>query len=226
MPIHRRLRTRRSRVLPLLIVVATLLTLAAPCRADNPPVSLKVENATCAEATAQLSKAAGVSVQLYTTNLPPGAQVQPNPDLEKKASFDWSHATFAQALRQLCEHYNLRPGRQMGGGYLLWPAGNAPPLAAEKPVGLFEKNGLRLSAQGVQMMENRSISFVANGQAWNNASTSVTLQCRLAAGDADSIAGIENATAKDDRGNLLVSAGGTGYYYGNSQYPDEWTGSV
>jgi len=80
----------------------------------------------------------------------------------------------------------------------------AAPPAAEKPVGLFEKNGVRLSATGVNVSENRSVSFIANGPAWDNANTVVSLQCRLATGDGETIAGIENASAKDDRGNLLA----------------------
>src|SRR5205807_5394971 len=82
----------------LLAVTAFVTLLAAPCRAENPTISLKVENATCAQAAAQLSKAAGIPVQLYNGNVAPNDRVPANPALDAKASFDWSHVSFAQAL--------------------------------------------------------------------------------------------------------------------------------
>src|SRR5437870_4442617 len=90
-------------------LLPALATLALPAAAANPRISLKVENATCAEAAAALGKAAGIPVELYRPPQQEGAPApKPNPVLDEKASFDWTNIRFAQALRQLCERYHLQ----------------------------------------------------------------------------------------------------------------------
>src|SRR5262249_31614507 len=111
---------RASRFLAAFVVA--LGALAAPGAAQNPRLSLKLENLTAADAAARLGEAAGVSL-----NLAGGGQAgAPAPGaarLQERASFDWTGVTFAQALRQLCERYGLRVGFRNSAGYPLAPAG-------------------------------------------------------------------------------------------------------
>src|SRR5262245_47947934 len=88
--------------------------------AENPRISLKVENANLMEAAAALSQAAGTRVEYYTPELAAGGRAVLPWALEEKASFDWTDATLARALRQLCEKYSLRPNQRPGGGYTLY----------------------------------------------------------------------------------------------------------
>jgi hypothetical protein len=214
----------------LAVAALAMIVLAAPSRAENPRVSLKVENATAREAAAQLSRAAGIQVDVYPPAIPAEANPPVPAPLEQKASFDWTGTTFARALRQLCEKYGLRPNPRPAGGYTLYPAaGAAVPAPAQKPVGLFEKNGVRLFARGINVTDYRAISF-ANGVPLfgPGASLSLHLACELADGDAERIAGVQNLTARDDLGNLILSddQGRSYYSSGYGQYPDEWSGSV
>src|SRR3954447_2206156 len=82
---------------------------ASPGRSENPHISLKLESVTPVEAVAQLSRAAGVRVEF-----PGGAFGGGFPEPGERANYDWTNTTFARALRQLCEKYNLRPARQPG----------------------------------------------------------------------------------------------------------------
>src|SRR5205814_3378533 len=131
--------------------------------------------------------------------------------------------TFAQALRQLCEHYQLRPSEYPRGRYVLYNAPMAaPPPANEKPPGAVEKDGIRFFVREVDVQEGRSIAFEAGQGGWDGASASVQVGCRLLTGDAERIASIENASAKDDLGNLLIANGNDYYSSGSGPYPDEW----
>src|SRR5262249_6410510 len=96
---------------------ALLLTAILPARAENPKVSLKVEGATAAEAAAALGQAARIPIEL---SLPPTTPARERERLLERDTFDWRAATFAAALRQLCERYDLAPGRGPS-GYLLGP---------------------------------------------------------------------------------------------------------
>lgn len=200
-----------ARVLAVALLAAALAPF--PARAENPRLSLKLENVGAAEAAAQLGKAAGVPVELSGGGSP------------DRASFEWSDVTLGRALRQLCEKYGLRPARRMN-GYLLYPS--PPPGPAPKRVGLVEKNGMRLYARALTLADRRTVNFL--GEEANSDDSQLTLQlfCELGDGDNDSIAGIENVTARDDQGNVLVPDAGRSYYggYGAGQFPDEWSGSL
>src|SRR5438046_155323 len=96
-----------------LLILAGLVLWAttAPARAENPRISLKVVGATPAEAVAQLSGASGIRIDLASVPAFGGAGAL----VEERVSFDWTNTTFARALRQFCEKYNLRPSRRPGG---------------------------------------------------------------------------------------------------------------
>src|SRR3954451_6280871 len=114
--------------LPALVLAAAG---GSPGRSENPRISLKLENVTPAEAAAQLGRAAGLRVDF------PGTFGAALPEPAERASYDWTNTSFARALRQLCEKYNLRPSR-LPGGYALYPAFNAP-AAPLKRSGIVEK---------------------------------------------------------------------------------------
>jgi hypothetical protein len=214
----------RSLGFALMLLVGTM----PAARAENPRISLKVENATFAEAAAALSKASGIPVEHWSARLPQGLARRPEPLLEEKASFDWTNVPFAHALRQLCDHYNLQPVHGIGGGYTLNAAGAraAPP---GKLVGLVEKNGMRLFARSIAVYENRSrrLDFLGGGPVFNG---SANLSLNLAGvfiggdGDAETIAGVENLTARDDLGNILESHTHLSPFDSPSDvlFPDEW----
>src|SRR5947207_3430541 len=103
-----------------------LAAIHAPGMAANPKVSLKVENATAAEAVAALSRAAGIPLEFSLPRTLPGAPVPPFvAAVNERTSFDWSGVSFARALRQLCGKYGLALNRRTG-GYSLYPSGAAP----------------------------------------------------------------------------------------------------
>src|SRR5687768_11259904 len=82
---------------------------------ENPKITLKLKDVTAAETMDALSKASGIPVSLLP-GMQDAAGAPKSPQialLDQKASFDWSGITFARALRQLMEHYKLRP--MMGG---------------------------------------------------------------------------------------------------------------
>jgi hypothetical protein len=202
------------------LALLVLVALAAPARAENPRVSLKVENATCAEAAAALARAANVSLQI----------VPPASGMQERASFDWTNTTFARALRQLCERFELSPVRR-GGSYLLSGPGIRPGLPAQKPV--FEKDGLRLFARRVEILEYQSRRvdfFEGQSNAGGQTRMSLWVGCLLADGDAEAIAGFTRVVARDDLGNLLAADPQEGNPFDNSlqggSFPDECNGSV
>lgn len=200
------------------------LLLAAPAWAENPRISLRLEKVTAAEAIARLAEVTRVKVGLYA---PPG-QAQPGlPILQERADFDWNRATLGRAMRDLAKRYELRPNREPGGGYMLFPAFGLPAPPPGKAVGVVEQNGAKLFARSVQVYETRTANFADEGQ--NFASGNLVLQagCILAEGDAEAIAGFRNLSGMDDLGNLLLpdndglqAGGGV-----SGGFPDEWQGA-
>jgi hypothetical protein len=208
------------------LILSLLALICAPAGTENPKVSLKLDNATLTEAAAQLSKASGIQVEVYQPELPAGAQPRPMPAQDVRASFAWSNITFGRALRQLCDTYNVRPNRRIG-VYLLHPSFAAAAGPPPKRVGLVEKNGMRLFARSVYIHESRGANFIGDNPPFNNSQLSLQISCELGDGDAETIAGVQNVTAKDDLGNLLASQERASYGgYSDGAYPDEWTGGV
>jgi hypothetical protein len=186
-------------------------------RADNPRVSVQLENATVAEAAAALTRAAGIPVELD----PALAGAPAAAALAAKGRFSWKNVSFGDALRDLCERCGLRPDRRTG-GYLLmerdprrwfWrPEVVVPPLN----VRVFTR---RLSLDPVGMLK------VDGEGVWVQNPLRLHLACALPDGDPESLAGIENLAAQDDMGNLLVSGDERAVESGYSAaFPDEWSG--
>src|SRR5262249_34021071 len=144
------------------------------------------------------------------------------PLLNEKTTFDWTDVPFARALRQVCQRYRLHPGARPG-GYTLYPEpGGAP--APGKRVGLVEKDGVRLYVRAVSVSMNRRVSFVGDQPPFDNSSLALDFGGELETGDAATIAGIDNVSARDDTGNVMLSQVGRSSL--GSPYPDEWQGGV
>jgi hypothetical protein len=212
------------------LAVLALGLLVSRAQAENPRVSLKVDNATAQEAAAQLGRAAGLPLEI-SAPAPVGPRgAQPRLNLDEKASFDWTGASFGRALRELCEKYDLYPSRRPGGGYLLSRqfVMAAAPVPA-KPVGLFEKDGTRVTVRSIQIYRSRSLNFGERTPNGDTAALQLQLGGYLAEGDGDAVAGIRNVAAKDDLGNLLVTdqcLSGEFYEPSGTRYPDEWAAGV
>jgi hypothetical protein len=208
------------------VPAAMLVLMAVPGRAENPKLALTVSEATAREALAKLSQASGLPAQIYQTPTPAGVAPAELPGLDLRSTFNWQGVTFAEALRQLCRKYHLRPGRRTE-GYVLYPGQDAPAPRDPKPVGLVDKNGVRLSVASVGMYENRQINFGGGGD-FAAANLQVQVQAQLGELDAEAIGAIENVTAKDDLGNVIAQQGAP--YYGSVQsdgmYPDEWRHTI
>lgn len=211
------------------IVLAAGAGVAQPAAAENPKLTLRVQNATAVEAAAQLTQAAGVPVEVQVPRLPAGAQPPASYRLlQEKTSFDWNGKTFAAALRDLSGKYQLRLSRRWG-GFILFPGGAAP-SAPEQKVGVTEQQGVKLSVRRVTVRNNRTLDFAGGPVAQDEQALTLELYAHLGEGDGDRIAGLENVVAMDDRGNLLVGErlGGraSGAALSGSLYPDEWAGAV
>jgi hypothetical protein len=217
LPIRRFIVGRVWGFLSLLLFLA-----AAPLPADNPRISLKLENVTATEAAAALSRAAGVPVEVDPGLR--GAAPRRNQSLEVKESYDWGAVYFADALRQLCDRYGLRPERRSG-AYLL--------LEQERAPRFFWRNEVEVPPLGVRVFTRRisldpvgMLKLEGEGILVRNP-LRLHLACALPARDPEMIAGFENVTAQDDLGNLLVSgddrSGNSGY---SAVYPDEWSSLV
>ncbi|HEU4753867.1 MAG TPA: hypothetical protein VFU47_12235, partial [Armatimonadota bacterium] len=206
-----------------LMLVAVLAGLAGPAAgADNPRVSLKVQDATAVEAADQLGKAAGLEIR--------AAQPPQDGNRPQRASFDWSATTLGRAMRELCDRFGLRPNRQVNGGYYLYPMpGPGPGGPPPKRVGLTEKSGVRLYVRSVNVNEGRGLNFGEQQNNWGGGNLTLGLTAELDDRDVQSIAGVENVVARDDLGNVLVvdqQQPGFFYDYSNQQgYPDEWSGN-
>lgn len=215
-----------------LLRVVMVLTLSAPVRADNPRVALKLESATFAEAAAALSKASGLTLELHR-RVQGGAPAPPPAILEERSSFNWADVRFAQALRELCERYELNPSRQADGYVLFW-RGPAPGLPAPpaKPVGLVEKRGVRLFVSQVRTFDNRHRELDLNTgetRVQGNSSLNLSVSGRVLDGEADAIAGVANVVARDDQGTLIPAREGGRSSTDRSLtglFPDEWSDGI
>lgn len=215
--------TARRTCIQILALAGLAFWAVAPARAENPRVSLKIDNATAAEAVAQLSSASGIRIELTPGPVVGGL----GPALEQKTSFDWTNTTFARALRQVCEKYNLRAGRRLG-GYTLYSGFNAP-APAPRLTSVVEKAGMRFFPRSVTVEDRRTLNLADDGapdQGYGY--LQFQLGVELGDGDAEMVAGIENVSAKDDTGNLLT-ADTSRMFYGaflGQTFPDEWSGGI
>lgn len=201
------------------LAFALAVIAAPPAGAENPRITLKLENVTAREAMDRLGAAAGLTVELFRAEPADGPQ-PPLPGLDQKSSFDWAGVPFAQALRQLCRRYHLEPARTLQ-GYTLVPE-DAPPALPAKKVGLTRKNSVQVYAQSVATYSGRSTSFTGEGEGENGG---LSLQVGFDLGDLDAerLEGVGDVVAQDDQGNFLVAD--QPHFSGAmaSGYPDEWT---
>lgn len=214
-------KTARRTCIPTLIL-AGFSVCAAPARAENPRISLKVVNATPAEAVAQLSSASGIRVELT-----PGPVGGLGAGAEPRCTFDWAETTFARALRQFCDKYSLRPGRRLG-GYTLYSSFNAP-APPPRRASVVEKAGMRFFPRSVTVEDRRTLNLADDGPADQGYGyLQFQLGVELGDGDAETIAGIENVSAKDDTGNVLTSDLSRMFYgaFMGQTFPDEWSGGI
>ncbi|HTE17241.1 MAG TPA: hypothetical protein VK689_02540 [Armatimonadota bacterium] len=197
-------------VLPLLCAAALL----SSALAENPRVSLTVEDVNAADAAAALTRASGIEVRIARPLPRPGVPAPlVVPALEERSSFDWNATTFARALRELCERYRLAP-RKRPGGYVLRPTEIAPPPPLP-PLGVVEKEGVRLTVARIEVGPERASEGPASRRVLQ-----VEFEARLADGAAETIVGIENVRAKDSLGALIEAEGESSYPA--RPYPDEW----
>jgi hypothetical protein len=200
---------------PKLLVAGLALGLVgAPAATENPRVSIKVENASAADAAAALSRASGIRLELSGAG---GAE---------RLTFDWTGVSFGRALRQLCEKVNVQPVWRLN-GYVLESLSGAPPPPVTKRVGLVEKNGARIYVRGAFVQDKRYRNFLGEAPDGDDSQLVVQMVSELTDGDAQTVAGVENVTAKDDLGNLLVTDENRGVHgQAGSRYPDQWWGNA
>lgn len=206
---------RRSRacLFTLLLVLAGL----PPAQAENPRLTLKLENVTAAEAIQRLSTTTRVLIELRP-RAAEGAGA-------RRASFTWNDVTLGTALRQLCAEFGLRPfPAPAGAGVALAPAGAGAAGMGPK-VGVVKKNGVKLYLRQISVNSQRSVDFMG-GQGADNSRLSITFGAELPLGEPDAIAGVSNVAARDDQGNFLLSDGGLAFEGPRflASLPDEWTG--
>ncbi len=206
------------------------VVIQAPAPADNPKLTLNVQNATAEEAIAQLSKASGVPVEIQMPRRPAGVALPSSLRiLEEKSSFKWSGVTLATALRDLKSRYRLQVSRQWG-RFLLFPSGSALSASPARKVGLVENAGISLFVRRVSVRNTRALDFAGGPISQDDQTLTLELQADLGELDSDRIAGIENVVAMDDQGNLLtgeralVSSSST--TLAGTLLPDEWACSL
>jgi len=202
---------------------------AGPAHAENPKISLNLEEVTAVEAAAALSNAARVPLDFpgYQPSIRQSRQYE---QLKERASWRWQDVTLARALRELAERYSLSVTRS-GQGYHLFPAQAPRAAAAANPVGLIVKEGIRIHPESVSISSQRQLSLQPGGQVSGNSSLQLRMRAEWPEGDAEAFAGFDNVTAKDDLGNLLLGnpviglprGGAPGFPFG---LPDEWSGSI
>lgn len=213
------------RTLPLLLSLAAL-TVAARAGADNPRVTLRLERATAPEIIAALSKASGVPISLFGETQEPGDHPPPVEGLEQRTSVDWKALPLADALRELCKKYPMRPTPTQGGGITLQPTFEAPLPPMARRVGLTEQQGVRLYALGANVNINRVLRFDGGPQEGMNVLV-LEVAGEIPGGQAESIAGLAHVTAQDDLGHVLTPMGeavGPNLYVPG--YPDEFRGHL
>ena len=170
-----------------------LLLCVSNSRAENPRLSLRLRQVTCAEAAAALEKQSGETVSLMEIPVQrtPGV---PRVDLSERADWDWTNATLADALRQLALRYRLTASGGPTGYQLIprfGPYGNGP----QDPRGRWEGHGVKIG--------------VTNA-GWNRSSPgdqrlSVQFSVETAGLDGDRLAAITHVSARDDLGNILTA---------------------
>ncbi|HTE18499.1 MAG TPA: hypothetical protein VK689_08970, partial [Armatimonadota bacterium] len=181
------------RQLLFLLVVLGLATGAA-FGASGPRITLRLEDATVADAAVAITRVSGVPIDAGKA-LP---RMEP-PTAPPRASFAWENASLDRVLRELCARFRCGC---VGGpeGYALF----STRLPRKGPVA-FEKEGVRVAVAGVARTERRATRLgPAPGPADPyHSGIAVALLADLDEARADWDARVENVAARDDRGNRL-----------------------
>ncbi|HTE20719.1 MAG TPA: hypothetical protein VK689_20325, partial [Armatimonadota bacterium] len=201
----------RYTLLPVLLVAALLAVVTpVPGWGANPAISVRAREVTLTEAAAILEKAAGVPIEVRLLIGPPFPAPEVDPEL--RTSFDWSASTLGKALRELADRYGLHASARPGGGYVLMSVFGGARLKPYHPVGAVERDGFRIGLRSLTVQRER-------GAAQGGGSLSLGLWVDVLTGDVESIAGIENVTASDDRGGILLTTQSSS---GSTLLPDGW----
>jgi hypothetical protein len=205
---------------PVLVVVSVLA--AGKAGAENPRLTLKLQDVAAQQAVEALSNSGGLPVRL---ELPPprGAAAEKLAQrLAQRKSFDWNGVRYADALRQLCDAYQLKPQR-LGGSFRLVNGWTRPVPEAGPGI---ETQTLRLHLRSASVSYGQSIRFGGRAQAGGSNRLSLEAFCRLKDGDADAIVGFDNLAGVDDQGNVVVGETNLPHPPFGHQFPDEWTGHM
>lgn len=212
-----------------------VLGMAAPVRAANPRITLKLDQVTCEQALESINRASGISVQLQGVPRPVdptrGRLTGPLAKLNEPASFEWNNVPLGRVLRELGARYNLR-FQQHGTLYSVMPG---PPVrgAAKAPAGkpryLVERDGFRLYPVSISVSSQRELNLEAGENRSMGERLLVGLKVEWPEGEPDALIGFDSIAARDDLGNVLhwnAPPGRLGIPQLGSHFPDEWVSTV
>ncbi len=202
------------------ILVGCLLGAVAG-RADNPPVTLRLDRATLPEAVAALSRASGVTLRVDEEEIARDRQ-----SLTERVSFVWDGVPLAQTMRDLSRQFRVQP-RRAGDTFVF---GTAVPVRPS-PDGAWRsstRNGVRVEIRRIVRTEVRRGDGTQGTSARASGTDRLTLMftVTLAGRDADQVAGLAHVTARDEFGNILgphtTLFAATPAEDRLTRYPDEW----
>ena len=185
---------------------------------NNPRISLDLKGVSALEAVAALSEAADIPVRLpLDSKLAKirGVGGTP-PNLLERAEFCWVEHTFAQAVRDLCERYQLLASQYVDGHYELFPWGERFSFAEAEPLVDFNQGGVRVYAESLNRSQERCARYMhtpAGSRAFSHSLSDlsglfVRIGCQVAGWDADRLALVRNWAAEDDTGQRLEQRSG------------------
>ncbi|MBI3910942.1 MAG: hypothetical protein HY320_08420 [Armatimonadetes bacterium] len=196
------------------IGMAALIWVAGiyPAGAQNPAITLNVDNLELREIVKRLGETARAPLELFA----------PDDVTSQKASFHWEKVGLGQAMRDLCNRFALVAQHRPGAGYELRRFGGVAPNAGEDNAPrAITPEGYQVIAQRIQVYEGRARTFLGGGQDEQYGNLTIQILCRCPAGESLAAATLDNVQAEDDLGNRLTSPDGSGYYSGGVQFPDE-----
>lgn len=200
---------------------AALLTCIAGARAENPKLTLDLENVSAPEAVAALAKNSGVALRFQERY---GDDYASPERQQRRANFRWRNVTLSQALREASEKFGLKFRRSQSGYFLHFAAS---PAEAPAPLARMEKDGVQVRIRQITTETVRRSGSGEDFTVSGSGQMMVAFEAQLREGDAAALMGLANITAKDDRGNVLVADYGRVFSSSNLDlYPDEWRGGI
>ncbi len=207
---------KQIRMLIALLVLACLLG-AEPARAENPRITLRVQEVSLDAVLRELQRVSFVRLRNAAPRPSPGATPpRPAPWLER-ASFDWRDVPLSRALREVAARFGVAP---VGGGDELqfYPRSVRAAGPEPRPVRQGEVNLTVVGLQRYEQFTRRLLDPDAAGSR-NASSHAVTLRVHWEDGDASDLAGIANVRATDGNGRTVTGTAAAGYFFGG--FPDE-----